>query len=165
MLLTWLWRNKISGKHHTEPSMQVSCKHGSAFYLNLQITAITHWCLEVSYKFNFCNSSLFTANVKIKSLKCATILRQSGEFYWRSDKGCLQKSDVVQYLLGFVETMDLVDKENGFSLEESFFILGLTDDISNIICLGTRGWQRHKPCPSLFAAVGYDVCQGGLKEQ
>lgn len=164
-LLTWLWRNKISGKHHIEPSMQVSCKYSSAFYLSIQVTAITHWCLEVSYELKFCNSNLFTTNVKIKRPKWATILRRSGEFYRSSDKGFFQKSDVVQYLLGFVETMDLVDKENGFSLEESFFILGLTDDISNIICLGTCGWQCHKPCAGLFAAVGYDVCQGGLKEQ
>lgn len=61
--------------------------------------------------------------------------------------------------------MDLVNKENGFSLEESFFTLGLADDISNIICLGTCGRQCHKPRAVLFAAVGYDVCQCSLKHQ
>lgn len=61
--------------------------------------------------------------------------------------------------------MDLINKEDGFSLEESFFILGLADDISDIVCLSTRGRQRHKPRAILFAAVGYDVCQCSLKEQ
>lgn len=75
------------------------------------------------------------------------------------------ESSVVQYLLRFTETMDLINKEDSFSLEESFFILGLADDISNIICLGTCGRQCQKPCAILFAAVGYDVCQCSLKQQ
>jgi len=50
-----------------------------------------------------------------------------------------QQSNAARYLLRFIEPMDLIDKENGFSLEESFFILGLADDITNIICLGTCG--------------------------
>jgi len=76
-----------------------------------------------------------------------------------------QQSNAARYLLRFIEPMDLIDKENGFSLEESFFILGLADDISNIICLGTCGWQRHKPHAFLFAAVGDYMREGSLKKQ
>lgn len=61
--------------------------------------------------------------------------------------------------------MDLINKEDGFSFEEFFFILSLADDISNISCPGTGGRQCHKPRAVLSAAVGYDVCQCSLKQQ
>lgn len=61
--------------------------------------------------------------------------------------------------------MDLINKEDGFSLEESFFILGLADDISDIIRLSTCGRQRHKPRAILFATVGYDVGQCSLQQE
>lgn len=42
----------------------------------------------------------------------------------------------LTYLLRFIETMNLINKKDGFPFEKALFILSLLYDIPHVICLG-----------------------------
>ena len=68
------------------------------------------------------------------------------------------------YLLGFVEAMDLIDKQDGFPLAETELVLGLLDDLAHLTGGRAGGGQFDKAgCALLFTGAGNDVSESGLK--
>lgn len=71
----------------------------------------------------------------------------------------------ILHLLGFVETVDFIDEQDGLPLAQSQLILRLLDHLSDVVGGSAGGRQSDETSRSLlFAGTGNDVSQSGLKE-